>query len=140
MTAAGCLAFFSSVALSRVPGLSSYLASFLAAALVGCAGNLYSRATGRPALPVTTSGVFILVPGCMALRGLNAMLADDALASMRLTGSVLVATVALGAGVFLASLLVPPRESIVVKLKAYKHAFVQHGGYKKEEPAPLNFL
>ena len=64
-------------------------------------------------MPATTMGVFILVPGAMALRSLNALVSADAATGLQLTAAVLMVAVSLGAGVFVASLVVTPREARV---------------------------
>jgi uncharacterized membrane protein YjjB (DUF3815 family) len=117
MTALACLAFFTSYALSLVPR-AAQLASFLAAAAVGAAGNAYANATGRPAMPATCSGIFLLVPGAMALRSVAQFLGADEAVGLALTSRVLTAAVSIGAGVFMSSLLVTPKEVTHVRAKA----------------------
>ena len=96
------------------------LDSFLAAALVSCLGNMYANLTGRPAMALTASAVFILVPGCMALRGVTAIFDGASSVGLALTGRVLNVAVSIGAGIFLANLCVVPKEVTHVTQKALK--------------------
>ena len=96
------------------------LDSFLAAALVSCLGNMYANLTGRPAMALTASAVFILVPGCMALRGVTAIFDGASSVGLALTGRVLNVAVSIGAGIFLANLCVVPKEVTHVTQKANK--------------------
>ena len=128
MTVLGCVAFFSSWLLSLSPKLAS-LATFISAILVGCAGNLYSNATGRPAMAATASGIFILVPGCMALRSVFTLLsnASSGLGLTGLTSAILNVAVSIGAGVFISSLLVVPKEARVLTHLFSVHFFLALG-------------
>jgi uncharacterized membrane protein YjjB (DUF3815 family) len=130
MTALACLAFVASYLFSLAPRTAS-LASFLAAALVGAAGNGYANATGRPAMPGTCSGIFILVPGALALRSISSLVSAESNGAesngessgsvgLGLTSRVLTVAVSIGAGVFMASLLVTPREIVHVRKKALR--------------------
>jgi uncharacterized membrane protein YjjB (DUF3815 family) len=125
MTALACLAFVASYVFSLAPRTAS-LASFLAAVAVGVCGNAYANATGRPAMPSTCSGIFILVPGAMALRSISTLFgggesnAESNSVGLALTSRVLTVAVSIGAGVFMASLLVTPREIVHVRKKALR--------------------
>ncbi len=118
MTALACLAFCVAWACAS-NARTEQLASFLAAAVVGVAGNAYANATGRPAMAGTCSGIFILVPGAMALRSISQLVGNAAGGvGLALTSRVLTVAVSIGAGVFMASLLVTPREIVHVRAKA----------------------
>lgn len=97
MMSLGCLAFCASTVLGLLPQLDS-INSFLSAMLVGCAGNAYANVSGRPGMPATASGVFILVPGAMALRSLSSMF-ENAFLGVQLTGGWIAVTVQIGAHV-----------------------------------------
>ena len=96
------------------------LDSFLAAALVSLLGNVYANLTGKPAMALTASAVFILVPGCMALRGVSDVFNGASSVGLSLAGRVLNVAVSIGAGIFLANLCVVPREVTYVTAKALK--------------------
>lgn len=111
MTALSCAAFFLSWSLSRYAKLAT-LASFLSAIAIGCGGNLYSNATGKPALAATASGIFILVPGCFALRSIVSELGGQTGGSLGLSTAILtVAVSSARRGLAVAAGAAPPRLS-----------------------------
>ena len=136
---------------STAPERTAELAPFLSAAVVGVGGNAYANATGRPAMAGTMSGIFILVPGAMALRSIATSLLTDGDTSgsgsvgLALTSRVLTVAVSIGAGLFMASLILPPRELLHVRSKAHRRAahaagpaVRMHGGYTRVMSAPVN--
>ena len=151
MTLLACVAFGASTACALAPR-AQQLAPFLSAAVVGVGGNAYANATGRPAMAGTMSGIFILVPGAMALRSVATSLLTDADAGggsgpvgLALTSRVLTVAVSIGAGLFMASLILPPRELLHVRNKAHRRAAQaagaavrMHGGYTRIMSAPVN--
>lgn len=139
MVGMGVLAFVSSWVLSLEPSLNS-INAFLSAMTVGCAGNAYANLSGRPGMPATASGVFILVPGAMALRSLSSMFAN-AFLGMQLTGGWLAVTVQIGAGVFLSSLIISPREISIAQRWAMRRAgkpSAMHSGKKRRAAPPTS--
>lgn len=132
MTGLACLAFVLSSLLNLSQRLSP-LSPFIAALAVGVVGNMLSNATGRPAIAATSSGVFILVPGCAALRSATHALssAESTSTGLALTGKVLTVAVSIGAGLFVASLCVPHREVLLLKRQKGK------GGYYRTRLAPV---
>ena len=77
--------------------------------------NVLANRTGRPAVGGAAIGVFTLVPDGMAeLNGVTAALMHRGegglLASLTLTASIVQTCVTIGAGIFIASMLVSPRE------------------------------
>jgi len=149
MTLLACVAFGASTACALAPR-AQQLAPFLSAAVVGVGGNAYANATGRPAMAGTMSGIFILVPGAMALRSIATSLLTDGDSSggsvgLALTSRVLTVAVSIGAGLFMASLILPPRELLHVRSKANRRAAQaagpavrMHGGYTRIMSAPVN--
>ena len=149
MTLLACVAFGASTACALAPR-AQQLAPFLSAAVVGVGGNAYANATGRPAMAGTMSGIFILVPGAMALRSIATSLLTDSDSSsgsvgLALTSRVLTVAVSIGAGLFMASLILPPRELLHVRSKANRRAAQaagpavrMHGGYTRIMSAPVN--
>ena len=140
MTVIAALAFATNFFLSLSPTLK-HLNSFLSAIVVGCAGNLYADMSGKPALMGTTSGVFMLVPGAMALRSVRAILGDDVAVGLQLTAEVMIVAISIGAGLFMSSLIVVPKEVFHVTRRSFKNQFVmQKGGYTRQRSmAPLYF-
>ena len=150
MTLLACVAFGASTACALAPR-AQQLAPFLSAAVVGVGGNAYANAPGRPAMAGTMSGIFILVPGAMALRSIATSLLTDGDSSggsvgLALTSRVLTVAVSIGAGLFMASLILPPRELLHVRSKAHRRAaqaaagpaLRMHGGYTRVMSAPVN--
>jgi len=129
MSVLAALAFAISTAIDFAPRLQP-LNSFLSAAVVGVCGNLFANATGRPAMAATSSGIFILVPGCLALRSVTALFGGAGV-GLALTSKVLSVAVSIGAGIFMASLLVVPREVTHVRKQALKADVMLHGGYTR---------
>jgi uncharacterized membrane protein YjjP (DUF1212 family)/uncharacterized membrane protein YjjB (DUF3815 family) len=91
------------------------LSTLLAALAAGWLANVLANRTGRPAVGGAAIGVFTLVPDGMAeLNGVTAALMHRGegglLASLTLTASIVQTCVTIGAGIFIASLLVSPRE------------------------------
>ena len=109
MTALSCVAFSLSYALSYSKSMSP-MSGFVAAAIVGFLGNVYGNLSGKSAVPATASGIFVLLPGCMALRSILDMFTGATTAGLGLTSQVLTASTQIAAGLFFASLVVIPRE------------------------------
>ncbi len=100
--------------------------TFLSAALAGALSNAWANARGKPAMASATAAVFVLVPDSMAaLDSVHSLFGGggDVVVGVNLTAAVLRACVAIGAGLFCGSLLVPPRE-----LSATAVARVAKGG------------
>jgi uncharacterized membrane protein YjjB (DUF3815 family) len=49
----------------------------MAALAVGLSGSLYARITGHQPVITTISGILMLVPGSLGVRGVAAFLSDD---------------------------------------------------------------
>ena len=114
MTFIAATAFATNFFLSLSVSLK-HLNSFLSAVVVGCSGNLYADLTGKPALMGTTSGVFMLVPGAMALRSVSAILGSDVAVGLQLTAEVLTVAISIGAAPA-HSTLAPPITAFVSKV------------------------
>jgi uncharacterized membrane protein YjjP (DUF1212 family) len=110
------------------------LSTLLAALACGYAANAHANRSGAPAVGGAAIGVFVLVPdGMAALNGISAVMyrgggtsdGEGGGASMpvglTLSVSVLQSAVAIGAGLFIASLLLAPRELSHVTTPAARH-------------------
>ena len=84
--------------------------SVISAFLVGFSSNVYARWSGDPAIISALSGLLVLVPGSMAVRGFTAVLGSDVAGGLTVVMNVFVAALSLGIGLFLATLMLPPRE------------------------------
>ena len=94
------------------------LSTLLAALAAGFLANTYANKTGKPAVGGAAIGVFVLVPdGMSELNSITAVLTQQGkatgshlMASLTLTASIVQTCVTIGGGVFIASLLVSPKE------------------------------
>ncbi|KAL6064445.1 pheromone-regulated protein prm10 [Balamuthia mandrillaris] len=111
MLIAGAVAFVISYWTEEPLGVS--LSTFLAAFAVGIGGNLYSRYSGNSSIMTIMSGLLILVPGAMAVRGVNELLGDNVLEGIGLGLNVLLVAASLAMGLFVATLVVLPRFSTI---------------------------
>jgi len=87
------------------------IGAFAGALLIGLAGNLFVRATGRPGSIIHIPGLILLVPGSIGLRSLATLLDNDVISGIEtalLTGMI---AVALTTGIIVSSVLIPPRKN-----------------------------
>ncbi|KAJ3263079.1 hypothetical protein HDU76_012319, partial [Blyttiomyces sp. JEL0837] len=87
------------------PSLSDPFSSLLASFAMGSTSAIYGHFTGASPVVGVLAGLQILVPGTLAVRSLSS---PDVVAGIGLAGSVLQVALALGLGLFLASLVVNP--------------------------------
>jgi uncharacterized membrane protein YjjB (DUF3815 family) len=80
--------------------------------MVGLAGNLYAQATGRPSSILHIPGLILLVPGSIGLRSLATLLREDVISGVETGLLAGIIAVALTTGIILASVLVPPKNTL----------------------------
>jgi uncharacterized membrane protein YjjB (DUF3815 family) len=86
---------------------------FLSALATTAAGNAYARWVGRPGAVVRVPGMFMLVPGSVALRGvINLVQQQDVGAGGDAAIAVLNILMALIAGLLVGNLLVTARRNL----------------------------
>ncbi|MFU8877955.1 MAG: threonine/serine ThrE exporter family protein, partial [Wenzhouxiangellaceae bacterium] len=85
------------------------LGAFIGALMIGLAGNLFSRISGRPASIIQLPGLILLVPGSIGMRSLSALVGQDVIAGIETALLAGMIAVALTTGLILASALMPPR-------------------------------
>lgn len=102
------LAFGSTRALSQAFGPE--LGVFLGACLIGALSNAVARLRDRPASLTILPGILMMVPGSLGFRGLDALLAHDVVTGVESGFRMVLIAVALVTGLFLASIVVPPRK------------------------------
>jgi len=90
---------------STVGEMSSSSATVVTAFLIGIAGNLYAYATNSPALIPILSGVFLIVPGGMSVKGVHALIHDDMSGGLAFGSGVMMVAVSISIGLFAASVL-----------------------------------
>jgi uncharacterized membrane protein YjjP (DUF1212 family) len=86
--------------------------AFLGALAVGVGGNLYARCFDRPASLVQIPGVTLLVPGSVGFRSVVALLEHDSALGVEFAFTMVLVGTALGSGLIVANVLVPPRGSL----------------------------
>ncbi len=92
--------------------LGNQLGASLSAFLVGIAGNLFSRITGRPSSIMHTPGLMLLVPGSIGFRSLTALIDNDILTGVEIGFNALLVAVALTMGMLIASIVLPPKQEL----------------------------
>jgi uncharacterized membrane protein YjjB (DUF3815 family) len=88
----------------------SDLAPFAVAFVLAAAANAWARATGRPAQLFLVPGLWLLVPGALGFRGLDALLRGDVVAGGAQLSSLLLVSGALVMGLLVANAAVPPQK------------------------------
>lgn len=91
---------------------SPVLGAFGGALLVGVAGNLFARLTGRPGSIILLPGLILLVPGSIGMRGLSALVGQDVITGVESAFLAALIAIALASGLILASALVPPKTAL----------------------------
>lgn len=86
--------------------------AFCGGLMVGLAGNLYAQATGRPSSILHIPGLILLVPGSIGLRSLATLLREDVISGVETGLLAGIIAVALTTGIILASVLVPPKNTL----------------------------
>ena len=85
---------------STVGGMSSSSATVVTAFLIGIAGNLYGYATNSPALIPILSGVFLIVPGGMSVKGVHALINNDLNGGLAFGSGMMMVAVSISIGLF----------------------------------------
>ncbi len=107
----GLLAGFIAYGGAQLGGLylDQELAGLVGALAVGVYANLYSRIRNTPTQIVLLPGIVLLVPGSKAYMGLDSMVTGQAFLANTYSGSqILMAFMAIVAGLMFANLIVPP--------------------------------
>lgn len=88
------------------------LSLFAVAFALAASANAYARSTGRPAQVFLVPGMWLLVPGALGFRGLDALLRGDVAAGAAQLASVLLVAGALVTGLMVANVAVPPQKAL----------------------------
>lgn len=108
--AAGVLAFVA--ARSGTAAFGSELGTFLAAATVAVATNLYARTLDRPAAVPLIPAILLLIPGSVGIRSISSLIERDVVEGVGLAFTLLLVAIALAAGILFANLAVSPRRGL----------------------------
>lgn len=92
--------------------LSPELSGGFAALLLTAASNGLARALDRPAAVTQVPGIWMLVPGSLGFRAVQALLEQDVVHGVSAAFSTALAAMALVAGTLLANAVVPPRATL----------------------------
>lgn len=88
----------------------SDLGPFAVAFALAAASNAWARMTSRPAQLFLVPGLWLLVPGALGFRGLDALLRGDVVAGGAQLSSLLLVSGALVTGLLVANAAVPPQK------------------------------
>lgn len=88
------------------------IGAFIGGLAVGLAGNLFVRITGRPGSIMHIPGLILLVPGSIGLRSLATLLSEDIVSGIETALLAGIIAVALTTGMILASVVLPPRNTL----------------------------
>ncbi|GAQ88884.1 DUF1212 domain containing protein [Klebsormidium nitens] len=102
MILTSAVGFFVSTAASAV-----FAANVLASVAIGLTGTLYSRYSGHLPVTMTLSGILILVPGGLGVRGSAALLEHDLLSGVGFTMDMLVVSLSITLGLLIAKIVLP---------------------------------
>ena len=83
----------------------------LAALTVGSMANLFSRTFDRPSSIMLLPGLLLLVPGSIGFQSISSLVAQDVVLGMQTAFKMFMVAIALVSGLFLASILIPPRKA-----------------------------
>lgn len=86
------------------------LGPFAVAFALAAAANAWARVTSRPAQLFLVPGLWLLVPGALGFRGLDALLRGDVVAGGAQLSSLLLVSGALVTGLLVANAVVPPQK------------------------------
>lgn len=106
-----CLLAWGGASLGAILG-APVMGAFIGALVVGLAGNLFVKFTGRPGSIIHLPGLILLVPGSIGLRSLATLLGDDVVSGIETAMLAGIIAVALTTGMILASVLLPPKNAL----------------------------
>lgn len=118
--------------------------SILAAFTIGVTGTLYSHVSGHLPLAMKTSGILMLVPGGIGVKGVTALLTDDVLSGMGFVFDMLVVGLSITIGLLLSKMVLPSgmfgatktmannHLTLAQQLEAEKHLFGANESWKDE--------
>lgn len=89
--------------------LGPELGVFVGGLLAGLAANGYARWRNKPSAVVYVPAMLMLVPGSIGFRSITALLAEQVTSGVDAAFTTLLMTVALGTGMLVAGVVIPPR-------------------------------
>ncbi|MEZ6196421.1 MAG: threonine/serine exporter family protein [Planctomycetota bacterium] len=109
--AAGCFSAYFAASWGRSV-FGPEMGAFVGSLAVGVAGNLFARVFDRPASVLQIPGVTLLVPGSVGFRSVFQLLDHDAASGVDAAFRMVLVGTALGSGLIVANVLVPPRRAL----------------------------
>lgn len=88
------------------------IGTFAGAAAAGIAANIYARALRRVAAVPLVPAIILLIPGSIGLRSISSLIARDVVTGVALAFTLVLAAVALAAGLLFANVAVSPRRGL----------------------------
>jgi uncharacterized membrane protein YjjP (DUF1212 family) len=88
------------------------LGAFTGALALGLAGNAFAKVFDRPSAILLVPGLIVLVRGSLGFRGLISMLEADVVHGVDAAFRMTLIAAALGAGIILAGIVLPPRRAL----------------------------
>jgi uncharacterized membrane protein YjjP (DUF1212 family) len=85
------------------------LGAFVGAAVVGVAGNLFSRLRNRPSVVMLVPGTLMLVPGTIGFNSLSSLLDAQVVPAVQTAFRMVLTAIALVAGLLFADIISPER-------------------------------
>ena len=107
---AGALAFFTARATTQAWGPE--IGTFAGAAAAGITANVYARVGRRVAAVPLVPSIILLIPGSIGLRSISSLIARDVVTGVALAFTLVLAAVALAAGLLFANVAVSPRRGL----------------------------
>ena len=89
--------------------LGPELGGFVGAAVVGVAGNLFSRLRNRPSMVMLVPGTLMLVPGTIGFSSLSSLLDAQVVPAVQTAFRMVLTAIALVAGLLFADIISPER-------------------------------
>lgn len=108
--AAAVLSFFA--AREAAARFGPEVGTFLAAVVLGVAGNAWGRRLNRPSAVILTPGILMIVPGSIGIRSVSSLIQHDVVAGAAFGITLALAGIALAAGLLVANAVVSPRRSL----------------------------
>ena len=88
------------------------IGTFTGAVVAGVAANVYARARRRVAAVPLVPAIILLIPGSIGLRSISSLIARDVVTGVALAFTLVLAAVALAAGLLFANIAVSPRRGL----------------------------
>lgn len=107
--------------LTNIRSGEDWLASFAGAIAVGLFSNIYARKTKGPGIAMLVSGIYLLGPASLGLRGLSAIFTGNVVDGITLGFQMAMRGMGLVVGLLSASLLIPPPPPATRKEGAARH-------------------